>query len=119
MVTELLSLDSEEWHLTIVPKWVPKREPTYEDCPQCNGKGGYKNWGLGSYDENDADKLPNGLVRCTQCWGTGKRMVDQGFSTEPPKLPKDFITHMRKAYQEYCRNAKRLENVEAFWIGEE
>ena len=105
-------LANEDWRLEIVPKWKQKREPTYEPCARCGGAGGHKP-GFGYIDDPRED--PNydsctGRIRCSACYGSGKKLTNCGFTMAPPKLPDDFIAHMRVAFDEYCRIKEEAAN---------
>ena len=85
MITE-----NEHYRLELVPKWV-RKEDNYVDitCIHCEGKGHF-------YE----DELSFDPMDCCWCSGTGKRKALEELPP-PPRVEMDFISFMRKAFQEY------------------
>ncbi len=101
----MTTLDTEHWHLQINPKWVvtEKYKPSRVTCNRCNGNG-RTGGGFKSLDDP---------IDCWKCNGTGE-MTHYPEVPEPPKLPEDFIQHMRDAYKSYFANKQKetSENIQ-------
>lgn len=85
--------ETEHWRLEIIPRYVRKRETIKKKivtCYFCNGKSA-SNWCI--WDDRD---------NCDRCHNSGVIQVDDNEGVENrPEITKDFVEHMRKAYQAY------------------
>lgn len=85
MITE-----NEHYRLELVPKWTRKKlEFETVSCCHCDGKGHYY-----------ADALSLHWTECQWCFGSGTKQVPKKLPP-PPNVDIDFVSFMRKAFQEY------------------
>jgi hypothetical protein len=84
MITE-----NEHYRLELVPKWTRKKLE-YEEvkCYHCNGTG------------HDSGEMDFTFHDCTWCFGSGL-LKSLKVLPPPPNIDMDFVSFMRKAFQEY------------------
>jgi hypothetical protein len=85
MITE-----TEHYILELIPRWArKKREYETVACPHCNGTG-----------HDYTDELSIHWSECSWCFGSGTKQIPKELPP-PPNIDMDFVSFMRKAFQEY------------------
>lgn len=83
-------IETEHYRLELVPKWTRKKlEYETVPCYHCDGTG--------HYTEDDFSFC---YRDCGWCFGSGTKQVPKELPP-PPNIDMDFISFMRKAFQEY------------------
>jgi hypothetical protein len=94
-------LDTEDWQLTAVVKWVPKDRKI--PCPACSGSGqrtGFEyGFGMDPFDD------PNDR-RCRKCYGHGSIMYHPDESTKPV-VPDGLLEHLHAAWEAYFHDQQK------------
>jgi hypothetical protein len=77
--------ETNDWVLTCILRWKPKRQPKLIDCYTCNGRGEI-GVGFGYITEPE---------ECPDCFGSGKVKDPNDEPMEPmPPLSQDLIKHL-------------------------
>lgn len=85
-------LDTEDWQLTAVVKFVPKTRQV--PCPGCNGSGRRQaGFGFGLDDDPNDD-------RCQRCLGHGTITYHPDEATRPP-VPEDLLKRLHEVWKAY------------------
>lgn len=87
-------LDTEDWQLTAVVKFVPKTRQV--PCPGCNGSGRRQ---IGVGFGMDMDEDPND-DKCKKCCGHGTITYHPDEATRPV-VPEDLLKALHEAWKEY------------------
>lgn len=87
--------ETEHYRLELVPKWTRKKlEFETVSCCHCDGKG---------YVPEEDFSLS--YRNCRWCFGSGTKQIPKKLPP-PPDIDMDFVSFMRKAFQEYLEKSQ-------------